>query len=113
MDTAKLFPHHNTILDPSKRRVLSFGEQPEAFSELQITDTLCPISRGYIQLSGPDSCKFLQGQVTCDMQAVNGHQVLRGAHCTPSLDGEQEAWSARASCGPWPSLKASARQVPK
>ena len=75
MDNAKLFPHHNTILDPSKRRVLSFGEQPEAFSELQITDTLCPISRGYIQLSGPDSRKFLQGQVTCDMQAVNGHQV--------------------------------------
>ena len=83
MDTAKLFPHHNTMLDQSKRRVLSFGEGPEAFSELQITDTLCPISRGYIQLSGPDSRKFLQGQVTCDMQTVAGHQVLRGAHCTP------------------------------
>jgi folate-binding Fe-S cluster repair protein YgfZ len=83
MDTAKLFPQHNTMLDPSKRRVLSFGEGPGAFGELQITDTLCPISRGYIQLNGPDSRKFLQGQVTCDMQTVTDQQVIRGAHCTP------------------------------
>ena len=67
MDTAKLFPQHNTMLDPAKRRVLSFGEGPDAFNELQITDTLCPISRGYIQLSGPDSRKFLQGQVTLSL----------------------------------------------
>ena len=83
MDTAKLFSNHNPLLDSSKQRVLSFGEGPETFDALQVTDTLCPISRGYIQLSGPDSRRFLQGQVTCDMQTVTGAQVVRGAHCTP------------------------------
>ncbi len=39
--------------------------------------------RAYIQLSGPDSRKFLQGQVTCDMDTLSGDTTLKGAHCTP------------------------------
>ena len=39
--------------------------------------------RGYIQLSGPDSSKFLQGQVTCDMDQLTTEQSIRGAQCTP------------------------------
>ena len=39
--------------------------------------------RAHIQLSGPDSRKFLQGQVTCDMSLVTGDSVISGAHCTP------------------------------
>lgn len=39
--------------------------------------------RAYIQLSGPDSRKFLQGQVTCDMDSLTGGATINGAHCTP------------------------------
>ena len=39
--------------------------------------------RAYIQLAGPDSRKFLQGQVTCDMESLTGTGTLNGAHCTP------------------------------
>ena len=38
--------------------------------------------RSYIQLSGPDSRKFLQGQVTCDMGALTTGQTIYGAQCT-------------------------------
>ena len=40
-------------------------------------------SRAYIQLTGPDSRKFLQGQVTCDMESLSGDSIINGAHCTP------------------------------
>ena len=39
--------------------------------------------RTYIQLSGPDSRKFLQGQVTCDMELLTSGKTINGAHCTP------------------------------
>ena len=39
--------------------------------------------RGYIKLSGPDSRKFLQGQVTCDMDSLSESNSINGAHCTP------------------------------
>lgn len=39
--------------------------------------------RAYIQLAGPDSRKFLQGQVTCDMESLIGDAIIDGAHCTP------------------------------
>lgn len=39
--------------------------------------------RGYIQLSGPDSRKFLQGQVTCDMDQLTPEHSICGAQCTP------------------------------
>lgn len=32
---------------------------------------------------GPESAKFLQGQLTCDIQAVTPEQSQFGAHCTP------------------------------
>ena len=40
-------------------------------------------ARGYIKLSGPDSSKFLQGQVTCDMDSLSPSNSIEGAHCTP------------------------------
>ena len=39
--------------------------------------------RAYIQLAGPDSRKFLQGQVTCDMESLTADSPIKGAHCTP------------------------------
>ena len=39
-------------------------------------------ARSYIKLSGPDSGKFLQGQVTCDMDSLSPSNSVTGAHCT-------------------------------
>lgn len=83
MKLAKLFTDLNPVFDEADRRIMSFGERPKDFNVLQRSVTLSSIARGYIKLSGPDSRKFLQGQVTCDMQLVVDGQVIRGAHCTP------------------------------
>lgn len=40
-------------------------------------------ARSYIKLSGPDSRKFLQGQVSCDMDSLSPSKSIDGAHCTP------------------------------
>ena len=40
-------------------------------------------ARSYIKLSGPDSSKFLQGQVSCDMDSLSPSNSIGGAHCTP------------------------------
>jgi folate-binding protein YgfZ len=39
--------------------------------------------RGLIELRGEDSLKFLQGQVTCDLNTLEPNQVISGSHCTP------------------------------
>ena len=41
------------------------------------------VARGLIELRGEDSLKFLQGQVTCDLNVLKPDQVLAGCHCTP------------------------------
>ena len=40
--------------------------------------------RGLIQLCGQDSHKFLQGQVTCDMDNLTADNRIYGAHCSPN-----------------------------
>jgi folate-binding protein YgfZ len=39
--------------------------------------------RGLIELRGQDSIKFLQGQVTCDLNQLSHDKAIRGCHCTP------------------------------
>ena len=39
--------------------------------------------RGLIELRGEESCKFLQGQVTCDIDSLAPNQIMYGAHCSP------------------------------
>ena len=39
--------------------------------------------RGLIELRGQDSLKFLQGQVSCDLNQLSADKVIRGCHCTP------------------------------
>lgn len=39
--------------------------------------------RGLIELRGQDSIKFLQGQVSCDLNQLSGDNFIRGCHCTP------------------------------
>lgn len=40
-------------------------------------------NRGLIELRGEDSLKFLQGQVTCDLNQLSDDKVIYGCHCTP------------------------------
>ena len=40
-------------------------------------------NRGFIELRGQDSIKFLQGQVSCDLHQLSDDKVIRGCHCTP------------------------------
>jgi len=39
--------------------------------------------RGLIELRGEDSLKFLQGQVSCDLNQLRGDKIIHGCHCTP------------------------------
>lgn len=34
-----------------------------------------------IRVSGPDACKFLQGQLTCDVAGLQNGQIVLGAYC--------------------------------
>jgi folate-binding protein YgfZ len=36
---------------------------------------------GAIRVTGPDTDKYLQGQLTCDLYALEPHKVLNGGHC--------------------------------
>lgn len=39
-------------------------------------------THGVLEISGPDSSKFLQGQLTCNLQDITNEQSRPGAHCT-------------------------------
>ena len=49
-------------------------------SDLQLID-LSPM--GAISISGPDSQKFLQGQLTCDLVNLPDEHLTLGSHCNP------------------------------
>ena len=45
---------------------------------------LTPLAdEGLIHFQGPDTPKFLQGQLTCDVRKVSQDRALDGAYCTP------------------------------
>lgn len=51
-----------------------------------MTDTafFCVLSHeGVLAVRGPDASKFLQGQLTCNMNYLNDHHSSLGARCTP------------------------------
>lgn len=61
-----------------------FDNEPAALRELDQATVLMPLARhGFIAIEGPDSAKFLQGQITCDALAVNATLSSPGAQCTP------------------------------
>jgi folate-binding protein YgfZ len=45
--------------------------------------------KGVIQLSGPERQKYLQGQITADVNALNGNNALLACHC----DFKGKTWS--------------------
>lgn len=42
-----------------------------------------PTQMGLLQISGKDAKKFLQGQLTCNLDEITSTRSLRGAHCNP------------------------------
>ena len=53
-------------------------------SESQPDNFITPIPYyGLLAISGPETAKFLQGQTTCDLDAVSDTQSCAGAYCTP------------------------------
>lgn len=44
--------------------------------------TIKPTGFSLLQVQGPEAIKFLQGQVTCDLNDLDSSRLLHGAHCT-------------------------------
>lgn len=58
----------------------------ESFPEMngQSTAFITPLLyQGVLSIIGPDSAKFLQGQLTCDINSSSPEQSILGAACTP------------------------------
>ncbi len=48
------------------------------------TTVIVPLSHlGLVGVKGPDSAKFLQGQITCDVQEAGPDRFVQGAYCSP------------------------------
>ncbi len=47
----------------------------------KLTTYLIPLEQGLIEVKGPDSAKFLQGQVSCDVRELAEHTTRLGAQC--------------------------------
>ena len=84
MDWQQLFPTHSIGIDSQNSAlVTSFGESPIDYLALDHKTVVSTNHRGFIKLCGPDSEKFLQGQVTCDLNKLGSDSFLNGAHLTP------------------------------
>ncbi|TNE82575.1 MAG: folate-binding protein [Gammaproteobacteria bacterium] len=63
---------------------LSFGEPPADYSQWLNQPALIPLAHlGLIAVEGPDSARFLQGQLTCDVLKLNVGESVPGACCNP------------------------------
>ena len=84
MDWQQLFPTYSIGIDSQNSSVVtSFGESPIDYLALDYKTVVSTNQRGFIKLCGPDSEKFLQGQVTCDLNELGSDTSLNGAHLTP------------------------------
>ncbi len=64
--------------------VLYFGQPEAELSAALAADICCDLSHfGLIAAQGPDTERFLQGQLTCDVRQVTAEHSLIGAHCNP------------------------------
>ena len=70
-----------TLLEQNR---LSFNEKPGNYPNLQQQNTMTPlINLGVLSVNGADSVRFLQGQVTCDVEQLSAEHSLIGARCNP------------------------------
>ena len=65
--------------DPDSLFIDTLGSQ-ESTVKTYITPLLY---QGVLSISGADSSKFLQGQLTCDLNSVTAQQSILGAACSP------------------------------
>jgi|GEM_PF-281317 len=56
---------------------------PQADTEHDTPAVIALPDYGIIEVSGDDAQKFLQGQLTCDVNKLNNQQSVYSAHCTP------------------------------
>lgn len=63
-------------------KLLGFGE-PSSTSEPEKPILSVLNQKALLQVSGPDSMKFLQGQLTCNLDTLTTGQFSGGAACTP------------------------------
>lgn len=72
----------SAVLDQRGRAV--FEPASYAADCLNGSTVMMPLSHyACMAVAGPDTHKFLQGQLSCDMQALTPEQALAGALCTP------------------------------
>ncbi len=70
-----------TSFDSRGRAVINATNYP---AQHQHETLLMPLSHyTCLSVTGPDTHKFLQGQLTCDLQKLTPEQALAGALCTP------------------------------
>ncbi|MGI9279567.1 MAG: YgfZ/GcvT domain-containing protein [Endozoicomonas sp.] len=63
-------------------KLLGFGEtSPTSDPDSPILSILD--QKAFLNISGPDTLKFLQGQLTCNLDTLNTDQFSGGAACTP------------------------------
>lgn len=60
-----------------------FPQAPHSFAALENSTTITPLTAyGLLAVQGPDSAKFLQGQLTCDVQMAGDRASIPGAYCS-------------------------------
>jgi folate-binding protein YgfZ len=61
-----------------------FADEPEDLAAFDAVTVITPLSHyGLLAVEGPDSAKFLQGQVTCNVMDATDSRSVAGAYCTP------------------------------
>lgn len=84
MDWQKNFAKYNVVADENNpERIISFGETPNDYDKFAAKVVLSTDFRAFIRVSGPDTEKFLQGQVSCDLSKLGHDESMNGAHLSP------------------------------
>lgn len=84
---------HQFLQDPAQHaktaiienhQVIHFGNASAERKALAKETVICDLSHlGLLELEGPDTLNFLQGQVTNDIKLLNGNNSQYTAYCTP------------------------------
>jgi len=63
---------------------MSFGETPADYPALATGTIVADLgNEGVLAVEGVDGAKFLQGQTTCDLNAISSTATIAGAFCNP------------------------------
>lgn len=63
---------------PLNETLLEFENDTDATNSVHLLS-----QRDFLTLEGPDAVKFMQGQLSCDVNSIDNNYTSRGAHCTP------------------------------